>query len=111
MKEHSNEHFSVDLSELLPLRKSIDTNIRNAFKHIQVTVHMVDGVIRVQFNGETLTESPGFEELWSKDFPLARRRRSPFGWINRMESQSKSNSEQSLPMRSHESLTELHTKF
>jgi Fe2+ transport system protein FeoA len=61
----------------------IDTNIRAAFRHIGVTFHMLDDVMRVQFNGETLRERSGFPWLRLKNIPLealsARRRGSPFG--------------------------------
>jgi transposase len=67
----------------------IDTNIRAAFTHIGLSFVLVGGIMRLRFDEIILRETPGFQELWTIDFPLeklsARRQRTPFGWINKPE--------------------------
>lgn len=71
------------------LRTLTPPNIWAAFGAIGVEFDVTQTPYRVIFHPEKLQESKGFKELWDIDFPLdalsTRRRRSPFGWLNKPE--------------------------
>jgi hypothetical protein len=62
------------------------SNIRGAFRKAGFLIDTKTNPFRVKFDDSIVRENPGFKELWERNFSLsnisARRRNSPFGFIN-----------------------------
>jgi hypothetical protein len=67
----------------------IEQNIWGAFQEAGLGFNTSSEPYRIRFSEEKLRSTPGFQEIWSLDFPLEKlspiRQNAKLGWINRLE--------------------------
>jgi hypothetical protein len=88
------DHDQATTNSLLKIHRTfrqtmIEPNIWRAFQEAGLGFDTSSEPYRIRFSEEKLRSTPGFQEIWSFDFPLEklspRRQNATFGWINHLE--------------------------